>query len=100
MMPVRLPWAAGLVEVSGVAEIMGGLGLIFPSVRVFAGWGLIALLVAVFLANLNVAIHGWPGVSLPQWTLWLRLPLQPIFIWWVYRVCLSGSDERTGNPGK
>jgi|ERR1041384_3481038 uncharacterized membrane protein len=100
MMPAYLPWPAGLVEVSGVAEIIGGLGLAFPPVRVFAGWGLIALLVAVFPANLNVAIFGWPGVNLPQWSLWLRLPFQPIFIWWVYRVCLSGSDERKGSPGK
>ena len=100
MMPSSLPWPAGLVEVSGVAEIVGGLGLLFPAVQVMAAWGLIALLVAVFPANLNVAIHGWPGVRLPQWSLWARLPLQLVIIWWVYRVCIRGGREHTDVPEK
>ncbi|MBC8095392.1 MAG: DoxX family membrane protein [Akkermansiaceae bacterium] len=88
MMPSYLPWPEGLVWVSGLAEMAGGLGVLFARVRVLAAWGLIALMVAVFPANLNVALHGWPGVSLPEWSLWLRLPLQIVFIWWVYRICI------------
>lgn len=84
-----LPRPAILVWVSGVAEILGGIGVFIPSLRRQARWGLIALLVAVFPANLDVALHGWPGVHLPQWVLWLRLPLQPLLIWWVYRICIA-----------
>ena len=90
MMPSYLPWPAGLVQVSGAAEIIGGVGLLFPAVQVLAAWGLVALLVAVFPANWNVAVHGWPGVGLPRWSLWARLPFQLVFIWWIYRVCIRG----------
>ena len=97
MMPPYLPWPEGLIIVSGVAEIAGGLGILIPRTRWLAGWGLIALLVAVFPANVQVARHGWPGVPIPQWTLWARLPLQGVLIAWVYWVCRarrSQSDPR------
>jgi len=87
MMPPYLPWHEGLIIVSGVAEIAGGLGVLIPKMRWLAGWGLIVLLVAVFPANVQVALHGWPGVQIPQWTLWARLPLQGVLIVWVYWVC-------------
>jgi uncharacterized membrane protein len=80
-----------LVWVSGIAEILGGIGVLPRRTRVFAGWGLLALLVAVFPANLNAAIHGWPGVNLPQWLLWVRLPFQFLFGWWVYCACFNPS---------
>lgn len=91
MMPADLPWPEGLVAVSGLAEIAGGVGLLlpWPRLRTAAGWGLIALLLAVFPANLNVARHGWPGVNLPVWALWARLPFQLVFIVWVYWVALA-----------
>ncbi len=89
MMPAYLPAPAALIEISGVAEVMGGLGILYSGTRVLAGWGLIMLLIAVFPANLNAALHGWPGVSLPSWILWLRLPFQLLFIWWVYQACIS-----------
>jgi uncharacterized membrane protein len=87
MMPPYLPWHAGLIIVSGIAEIAGGLGILITKTRRVAGWGLIALLVAVFPANVQVALHGWPGVQIPQWTLWARLPLQGVLIAWVYWAC-------------
>lgn len=92
MMPSYLPWPATLVVVSGIAEIAGGLGVLIAPLRRAAAWGLILLLLAVFPANLQVALHGWPGVSLPSWVLWMRLPLQPVFIWLVYRFCLAKSQ--------
>ena len=69
MMPPYLPWPAALVVISGVAEIAGGIGLCIARLRLPAAWGLIALLVAVFPANLQVAMHGWPGLDLPRWIL-------------------------------
>src|SRR5262245_1245161 len=86
MMPDALPAHAALVSISGVAEICGGLGLILPATRRLAAWGIIALLIAVFPANLNMAINhlplgSWPA---PAWALWARLPLQLVGIAWAY----------------
>jgi uncharacterized membrane protein len=92
MMPSYLPDHAELVQISGVAEILGGLGVLFARTRRLAAWGLILLLMAVFPANLNAALHGWPGVRVSGWVLWCRLPLQAVFIWWVYRIYLSDSQ--------
>jgi uncharacterized membrane protein len=93
MMPSYLPAHAALVQISGVAEILGGAGVFLPDTRRFSAWGLILLLIAVFPANLNVALHGWPGESLPGWVLWARLPLQVLFIWWVYRIYLTKPEQ-------
>jgi uncharacterized membrane protein len=84
MMPAALPGPLMLVYVSGLAEMLGGLGLILPTTRRLAAWGLIALFVAVFPANLNMAINHLPlGThTLPSWALWARLPLQLVLIWW------------------
>ena len=56
-MPPYLPWHLGLVYLSGVFEVAGGIGLLVPRVRVAAAWGLIALYVAVFPANVHMALH-------------------------------------------
>lgn len=84
MVPAQLPAPLALVYVSGVAEILGGLGLILPATRRLAAWGLIALLIAVFPANLNMAMNHLPlgARHVPAWALWARLPLQLVFIWW------------------
>jgi len=86
MMPAALPAHLALVYLSGVAEILGGLGLILPATRKLAAWGLIALFVAVFPANLNMAINGLPlgTTEVPSWALWARLPLQLVAIAWAY----------------
>ena len=84
MMPAYLPAPWTLVYVSGVAEILGGVGLIVPATRRLAAWGLIALFVAIFPANLHMAIHHLPLGShpVPEWALWARLPLQLVLIAW------------------
>ena len=86
MMPSALPAHLALVYVSGVFEILGGLGLILPATRRWAAWGIIALLVAVFPANVNMAINDLPLGSrdVPTWALWARLPLQLVMILWAY----------------
>lgn len=86
MMPDALPAPLALVYISGVAEILGGLGLILPATRKLAAWGLIALLIAVFPANVNMAVNQLPlgTTTLPSWALWGRLPLQVVLIAWVY----------------
>lgn len=84
MMPPQLPAPEALVAISGVAEILGGLGLILPATRRLAAWGLIALFVAIFPANLNMALRHLPlGTRVvPTWALWARLPLQVVLIAW------------------
>lgn len=94
MMPQYLPWPLVLIWLSGVAEVIGGLGILINSTRRLAAWGLIALLIAVFPANLNIAFNGWPGVDIAKWVIWLRLPFQILFIWCVYRICLAGESCR------
>ena len=86
MMPAVLPAPLALVYVSGVAEMAGGIGLLFRSTRKLAAWGLIALFVAVFPANINMAVNGLPlgHHVVPSWALWARLPLQLVLIAWAY----------------
>lgn len=80
LMPPYLPWHLELVWLSGVFEILGGVGLLVPATRRFAAWGLLALLVAVFPANVHMAMAGveLPVEGLPQSDAgrWLRLPFQ------------------------
>ena len=86
MMPPYLPWPGALVYLSGLAEILLGLLLCVRRYARLAGWGMIALLVAVFPANLQMALHPdlYPGYS--PWALWVRVPLQlPLLAWaWWY----------------
>jgi uncharacterized membrane protein len=75
------------VAVSGIAEIAGGLAVLHPRTRRFARWWLLGLLLAVFPANVHMALHPEqvPGLEVPRWTLWARLPLQPLAMLWVWR---------------
>jgi uncharacterized membrane protein len=95
IVPAYLPWPAAMVALSGVAEILGGVGVCFRSTRRAAGWWLTALLIAVFPANIHAISTGMVigGHALPAWILWARLPFQLVFIAWVYRVCLRPSDR-------
>lgn len=84
IMPPLLPWHHGLLAVSGAAEILGGIGLLIPFAQRAAAYGLALLLIAVFPANLYMAIAHipFPGVLGESWVQWLRLPLQVPLIWW------------------
>jgi len=83
MMPPWLPAPELMNHISGAAEIAGGIGILISKTRKAAAIGLILLLLAVFPANLHVAINGWPGAAIPQWVLIARLPFQLLFIAWV-----------------
>lgn len=87
MMPPWLPAHEWLNWISGAAEIAGGAGLLIPRLRNAAGIGLILLLIAVFPANLQIALNGWPGMDIPRWILFARLPFQFVFIAWVIFSC-------------
>jgi len=86
IVPPRLQGRAReLVQVSGVAEIAGGVGVLLPWTRRPAGVGLVALLAAVFPANLYMARQPERFRRIPRWALYARLPLQPLMMWWAWR---------------
>ncbi len=91
IMPPQIPQPDAMVAISGVAEILGGFGLLIPATRPAAGWGLIALLAAVFPANVHMALgHIEPeGIQIQSALLWARLPLQPLLMWWIWEATKS-----------
>lgn len=91
IMPPYLPWPLALVYISGFFEIAGGIGVVVPSLRKASGWGLIALLVAVFPANIHMVIHAEDFPSIPFWALIIRLPLQALLIAWVWWTTIQRS---------
>lgn len=98
IVPAWLPAPVLLVQISGVFEILGGLGLLVPQTRRFAALGLIALFVAVFPANINMAVnHITPTGAPPMaaWMPWARLPLQGALIWWAYTIATHAKSERS-----
>ena len=84
IMPPYLPAHHELVMLSGVAEVVLGIGLLFPATRSLSAWGLILLLIAVFPANVYMATSG-RFRKIPRWLLWARLPLQGLLIWWAWQ---------------
>jgi len=90
IVPPSVPDARGAVIVSGVAEIVGGIAVLHPRTRSFSRWWLLGLLVAVFPANIYMAVNpeqikGLDLNRIPRWALWARLPLQPLAMLWVWR---------------
>jgi uncharacterized membrane protein len=104
-MPIMPPWIPGpmaCVIISGIAELAGGIGLLVPmrEIQRAAGWGLLALLVAVFPANIYMAtahirVNGFPS---HDWISWARVPMQPLIMLWVCRV--TGIWPATTGEGK
>lgn len=89
IIPPWLPEPALLVILSGIAEIILGLGLLWAKTRRLASWGIILLLVAVFPANIQMALD-WHQTRHPhEWIVWARLPLQGVLIWWAWRYTRS-----------
>jgi uncharacterized membrane protein len=85
IVPAFLPEPLLLVYISGVFEILGGIGLLIPKVSRAAAWGLVALYIAVFPANINMAVNQLPlGDTYYPIGNWVRLPFQILFIVWAY----------------
>jgi uncharacterized membrane protein len=86
MVPPRLQGEASrVVQLSGVAEIAGGVGVLLPRSRRPSGVWLMAVLAAVFPANLYMARTPERFRQIPRWALYGRLPLQPLMMWWAWR---------------
>lgn len=95
IVPPYLPAPLALVYISGFFEILGGLGVLLPRSRRLAGYGLLALLAAVYPANVHMALHPEQFAGTPAVALYARLPIQFLFaaaVW--YGAC----SERAQSP--
>lgn len=87
IMPPYLPWHEELVLLSGVAEVVLGVAVLIPRTRTLGAWGIIALLIAVFPANVHVALHDVPMLGSERgagFLNWVRLPFQGVLIAWAW----------------
>ena len=80
IVPPILPYKLSLVYISGFFEILFGIMLLFPYTRYIAAWGLIMLLIAVFPANIYLAMTNGAALNTPPLIAWGRLPFQFVFI--------------------
>jgi uncharacterized membrane protein len=87
MMPPWLPWHLALVYLSGVAEVVLGVAVLVPALRPAAAWGIVLLLIAVFPANIHIAVHDVPVFGAAEgagvWN-WVRLPFQGVLALWAW----------------
>jgi uncharacterized membrane protein len=87
MMPPYLPWHGGLVFLSGVAEVGLGIAVLIPAIRPVAAWAIILLLIAIFPANVHIALHNIRVFGAAEgagvWN-WVRLPVQAVLILWAW----------------
>jgi uncharacterized membrane protein len=82
--PYLQNWKKSINTIVGIAEIAGGIGLLIPQTQSWAAWGIMALLVAVFPANVYMLTSKGAGMKIKMWFLWLRIPLQFVLIALVY----------------
>jgi uncharacterized membrane protein len=84
IVPPQLPDPLQLVLISGFFEILGGIGLLLPAVSRAAAWGLMTLFIAVFPANINMAVNHIKIEYIPDspWFQAVRLPFQAVLIAW------------------
>jgi uncharacterized membrane protein len=97
IVPPYLPWPVALVYVSGVAEVVLGVLLLIPRSAGLAGWGLIALLIAVFPANIHMAANPQLYPTTSPAALWIRLPIQGVLIavaYWFAQPAITGKKMR------
>ena len=99
MMPGPLPDGLWIIYLTGVFEIAGAIGLLVPRTRRLAGICLVLLLIAQFPANVNAALNGIPLNGEPPTPLWLRTPMQILFIAMVWWTSVAYREGRTlGRP--
>lgn len=103
IVPPMLPYPLALVYISGFFEILGGIGLLVPPVSRAAAWGLFLLFIAVFPANINMAVNHiqLDGVPNSPWLHVIRLPLQAVLLAWAWWYTKPSNDPRQASivPG-
>ena len=104
IVPPQLPYPEAIVYISGFFEILGGIGLLVPLVSQAAAWGLVLLLIAVYPANINMAVNNIHLDNIPDgnWFQAIRLPFQFVLIAWAYwytKPDRQSEGDRLGDPG-
>ncbi len=94
IMPPWLPWPSALHLIAGFFEFVFGVMLLIPRFQRWAAWGLIALLLAVYPANIHMAVNHDQYPGLPMIFHWIRLPLQFVLIAWAW--WFTKADEEEG----
>lgn len=84
IMPAYMPYHIPLIYITGVLEIAFAILLIPESTRPLGAWLLIGLLIAIFPANIQMAINFWQKQNPSLWIAIIRLPLQFVLIWWAW----------------
>lgn len=84
IIPPYFPKPKTLNLICGGSEIVLGAALCIPMLTKFAAWGIIALLIAVFPANIYMYLNDNASLGIPSWLRLIRLPLQLGLIWWAY----------------
>lgn len=85
-MPPIFPLHLEAVYLSGLFEILGGVGVLIARTRSIAGWGLLVLLIAVYPANIYMALTPEAFPDIPLFVLYFRLALQFLFFYWAYSI--------------
>ena len=98
IVPDALPAHRELVYLSGVAEMAGGAGVLSERTSRRAGWWLIATMLAVFPANVNMAVEAERFRDIPEPLLWARLPLQAAIVHWIWRVAVRRGPTSAATP--
>jgi len=89
MVPDPLPRSLWVIYLTGLLQLAGAIGLLIPRLRTMAGICLAILLIAMFPANVNAAVNGIPFRGEPPTELWLRVPIQILFIWMIWWASIS-----------
>jgi len=100
IVPPFLPAPRKLVYLSGIFEVLGGIGLLMPAFRRAAAFGLLCLIIAVYPANIYMAVAEvqLPGLPpMPAWAAWARLPLQFVFLWAVWWTGIRHEPDTSTN---
>lgn len=94
IMPPHYMHPVGLVQISGVAEVLGGIGLLVPLARRFSAWGIVAMLLVYFDVHLYMAMHVDRFATIPAWVIYARLPLQLLLIAWAAVYAVRPADAQ------
>lgn len=91
-----IPYPTAIIILTGVTEIVLAMGLLWKRTQKMAGWLLMAQLVAMFPANIYVAVMELPapgGLPASPWYTWSRLLFQPVFIWWIWKCAVQNRNR-------
>lgn len=105
IVPPQFPRPVLLVYLSGLAEVVLGIGVVLRRTRRESAWGLIALLIAVFPANVYMATNDMIPETVPNWAsgiarvaMWVRLPFQGVLILWAWWYTHLPETTERGSP--